>query len=63
MTIRANILQSSIRQRNRKILKTIVRIWTVTIPIRQASKRLEKDFGVAILTLILPRVKSNGSRR
>jgi hypothetical protein len=32
MTTWANILQASIRQRNRKILKKIVRLWTVTIP-------------------------------
>jgi hypothetical protein len=38
MIIWANILQSSIRQRNRKILKKIVRIWTVTIPIASFEK-------------------------
>jgi hypothetical protein len=38
MTIWANILQGSIRQRNRKILKKIVRIWTVTIPIASFEK-------------------------
>jgi hypothetical protein len=38
MTIWANILQTSIRQRNRKILKKIVRIWTVTIPIASFEK-------------------------
>jgi hypothetical protein len=36
MTIWANILQASIRQR--KILKKIVRIWTVTIPIASFEK-------------------------
>jgi hypothetical protein len=38
MTIRANILQSSIPQRNRKILKKIVQIWRVTIPIASFKK-------------------------
>jgi hypothetical protein len=37
MTFLANILRSSIPQRNRKILKKIVRIWTVTIPIARGG--------------------------
>jgi hypothetical protein len=38
MTIWANLLQSSSRQRNRKILKKMAWIWTVTIPIASFEK-------------------------
>jgi hypothetical protein len=61
ISIRANILQVSIRQHNRKILKMIVRIWTVTIPIA-SFKKTGKGFW-RYTTLILPRVKFDGSRR